>query len=61
MKGDPKHLVRTRSLAPEEATRLRSPLNPKSDIRLHSLGDRAGMKQKTVQTLAYGDFVAKGK
>lgn len=45
MTGDPRHLVRTRSLAPEEATRLRHPLNPKSDVRLHSLGDRVGMKR----------------
>src|ERR1700737_3796159 len=45
MAGEPRHLVLTKALKPEEATHLRHPLNPKSDIRLHSLGDRAGMKR----------------
>src|SRR5260370_23313914 len=45
MADEPRHLVRTKALKPEEATHLRHPLNPKSDLRLHSLGDRAGMKR----------------
>ena len=45
MADEPRHLVRTKALRPEEATHLRHPLNPKSDVRLHSLGDRAGMKR----------------
>ena len=45
MPDDPKHLVRTSALKAEDATRLRHPLNPKSEVHLHSLGDRVGMQR----------------
>lgn len=43
--ADPKHLVRTSALKPEDAVRIRHPLNPNSDVHLHSLGDRVGMQR----------------
>ncbi len=43
MAEEPRHLVRTRTLAPDAATRIRHPLNPNSDVRIHGLSDRVGM------------------
>ena len=43
--ADPKHLVRTPALKAEDATRIRHPLNPNSEVYLHSLGDRVGMQR----------------
>jgi len=45
MADDPKHLVRTAALPPEEGVRVRHPLNPNSEVLLHRLGDRAGMQR----------------
>jgi len=45
MPDEPKHLVRTSALQAEDATRIRHPLNPKSEVHMHSLGDRVGMKR----------------
>jgi uncharacterized cupin superfamily protein len=42
---DPKHLVRTRQLQDADYTLIRHPLNPRSEIRMHRLGDRVGMKR----------------
>lgn len=41
----PKHVVRTGALKAEEAMHVRHPLNPQSDLRLHPLSRRAGMKR----------------
>jgi uncharacterized cupin superfamily protein len=40
---DPKHLVRTRHLRPENAVHVRHPLNPNSEVFVHHLSDRVGM------------------
>ena len=45
MAEDPKHLVRTRSLPRESATRLGHPLNPNAEVLVQRLGDRVGMKR----------------
>ncbi len=42
---DPKYLVRTRSLKAGDYTTIRHPLNPRSEIRMARLGDRAGMQR----------------
>jgi len=41
----PKHLVRTSSLEDSEAAHIKHPLNPKSEVFMHRLGDRAGMQR----------------
>src|ERR1041384_1872603 len=41
----PLHVVRTRELRPEEATHVRHPLNPNSEIFIQALSRRAGMKR----------------
>jgi uncharacterized cupin superfamily protein len=40
---DPKHLVPTRHLRPENAVHVRHPLNPNSKVFVHRLSDRVGM------------------
>ena len=42
---DPKHLVRTGDLRDADFTRIRHPLNPRSEVRMHRLGDRVGMQR----------------
>jgi uncharacterized cupin superfamily protein len=42
---DPKHLVRTHSLHDSDYAVIRHPLNPRSEIRVARLGDRAGMQR----------------
>jgi len=42
---DPKHLVRTRSLKESDYATICHPLNPRSEIRMARLGDRAGMQR----------------
>jgi len=41
----PKHVVRTGALKVDEAMHVRHPLNPNSDVRIHPLSRRAGMKR----------------
>lgn len=43
--ADPKHLVRTRELVAADFMLIRHPLNPQSEVRMHRLGDRVGMKR----------------
>jgi uncharacterized cupin superfamily protein len=47
----PKHLVRTRELDPTEATCVRHPFNPDSEVHLQRLAERTGMGRVAV-TLA---------
>ncbi len=42
---EPKNLVRTRSLARDDYVHVRHPLNPRSELRIARLGDRAGMQR----------------
>ena len=43
MADEPRHLVRTGTLTPDDAVRIRHPLNPNSDVRMLPLSDRVGM------------------
>ena len=43
MSEDPKHVVRTRHLRPENAVHIRHPLNPNSEVFVHHLSDQVGM------------------
>jgi uncharacterized cupin superfamily protein len=57
MNETPQHLVHATALDPADATVIRHPFNPRSEVRLQRLGDRAGMRKVAV-TLAR---VAPGK
>ena len=46
MTQDPKHLVRTRRLRTDDATHLKHPMNPKSEIFVHGLSESAGMQRQ---------------
>ena len=46
MTQDPKNLVRTRHLRTDDATHLKHPMNPKSEIFVHGLSERAGMQRQ---------------
>jgi uncharacterized cupin superfamily protein len=41
----PRHVIRTGALKAEEAMHVRHPLNPQSDVTIHALSRRAGMKR----------------
>ena len=45
MTKTPKHLIRTGTLDPADAMRIKHPLNPNSEVFMHRLGDRVGMQR----------------
>ncbi|NQV81785.1 MAG: cupin domain-containing protein [Alphaproteobacteria bacterium] len=45
MASDPKNLVRTSALRPQDATHLKHPMNPNSEIFMHRLSDHAGIER----------------
>jgi len=45
MTKDPKNLVRTAALRPEDAAHIKHPMNPKSEVFVHRLSDHAGIER----------------
>jgi uncharacterized cupin superfamily protein len=45
MADENKHVIRTAELPAESAVRVKHPFNPKSEIFMHRLSDRVGMKR----------------
>src|SRR5262249_55454366 len=45
MADENKHLIRTAELPADRAARIKHPLNPKSEVFIHRLSDKVGMKR----------------